>query len=134
MDVMGKGSEGVEADINMRKLRRHPRVDLKSFNGDIVSQSRVFSGKITDASTAGLKMVDIEPDIFLKKTHQSYYTLVLSGKGQNHRLVVTPCWIKRKPNGTSADVGLKLVSAPWEWITFVLDQATLRAAGIETSH
>ncbi len=36
--------------------------------------------------------------------------------------------------GWHVDDGLKFFSAPWEWITFVLDQKTHRDEGIETSH
>ena len=131
MDTKGKGSEEVRTDIHMRKLRRHPRVELNTFHGDVVYDKRICSGRIIDASTAGLRMIDIDADFFAEK---SCYTLVVSGKEHNHRLIVTPCWIRKETSGSNADVGLKLVSAPWEWIDFVIGQATLRDAGIETSH
>lgn len=131
METKGKGSGDVDPDINMRKMRRHPRIKLNTFHGDVTDSRRICHGKIADASTAGLKMIDIEADFFTEKIH---YTLALSGKEQNHRVIVTPCWIKKKSSGLTADVGLKLVSAPWEWITFVIDQATLKEAGVAMNH
>ena len=131
METKGNGKGTGEHEISMRKLRRHPRVELKTFHGDVADKKRICRGTIRDASTAGLKMTDIDADFFSEKTH---YTLVLSGKDHNCRVIVTPCWIKKNQSESTAEVGLKLISAPWEWITFVLDQATLKEAGVVTNH
>ena len=48
--------------------------------------------------------------------------------------MVTPCWIKKNTPGDYAEAGLKLISAPWEWISFVLEQAILQDSGIATTH
>ena len=131
MGVQGKGSRYAENDIYMRKLRRHPRISLKTFHGEIAGKTRICRGRIVDASTAGLKISDIDPDFF---TENSIYTLTLSGKEQNHRVIVTPCWIRKDKSKNYAEAGLKLISAPWEWLSFVLDQVILQDAGIGTAH
>jgi hypothetical protein len=131
MGVQGAGSGHVEKEIPMRKLRRHPRVGLKTFHGEIAAENRVCRGRIIDASTTGLKIIDIDPDLFKKG---SIYALTLSGKEHNHRVMVTPCWVRKDVSRNYGEAGLKLVSAPWEWISFVLDQAILQDAGIATTH
>lgn len=129
----GQGTERIhiEEGISMRKQRRHPRVSLKTFHGEVAGRKRICRGRILDASTSGLKIADIDPDFF---TENSIYTLTLSGKDHNYRVMVSLCWIKKDYSRNYAEAGLKLISAPWEWISFVLDQAILQDAGIGTTH
>ena len=131
MGLQEIGNAYAKKEVKMRKLRRHPRVSLRTFQGEVAGKKGVCRGRIVDASTAGLRIADIDLDFF---TENLVYALILSGKGHNYRVLVTPCWIKKDSSGRYAEAGLKLISAPWAWISFVLDLAILQDAGIATKH
>ena len=45
MGVQGTGSVNSGREISMRKLRRHPRISLKTFHGEIAGKSVSAEGE-----------------------------------------------------------------------------------------
>ncbi len=76
----------------------------------IADGSLLFEGVVTNISKNGIKVVDI-PAKF-KLTSQEYRS-VISAKGRNYRLAITPVWIDKK--GLNLEVGFKIVAPTLDW-------------------
>ena len=101
--------------------RRHIRVNVHGFVGDIADGNFVLGGTVEDVSFSGFKMSNLPKNF--SAAHRSY-TTVISGKDKHFRCIVIPCWTKKTENKRSVDVGFKIIQASWEWTEFVLNAAT----------
>jgi hypothetical protein len=106
--------------------RRHPRIEVHGFIGDIADGNFVLAGAVDDVSLDGFKMSNL-PRNFSATTQN--YTLVMSGKGNHYRLIVTPCWKDEIPETHSVVVGFRIVQAPWEWTEFILNKTAPGSSG-----
>ncbi len=73
----------------------------------------LFDGRVANISETGMKVVDI-PDK-LKLTAAEYRT-VISAKGRNYRLAISPVWVAKK--GINLEAGFKIVSPSRAWEHF----------------
>jgi hypothetical protein len=101
--------------------RRHSRVEVNGFVGDIADGNLVLGGIIEDVSFSGFKMSNLPKNF--SAAHRSY-TTVISGNDKHFKCVVIPCWTKKAENKRSVEVGFKIIQASWEWTEFVLRVAT----------
>jgi hypothetical protein len=99
--------------------RRHPRVEVQGFVGDVADGNFVLEGVIDDVSSGGFKMSNLPRNFSASNNN---YTMVISGKGKHYRLIVVPCWKKTAADSHSLDVGFKIVQASWEWSEFILNE------------
>jgi hypothetical protein len=104
--------------------RRHPRVEVHGFVGDIADGNFVLGGIVEDVSSGGFKMSDL-PGNF--SANDRSYTTVISGKGRHYRVIVIPCWTKKVKSSRFMEVGFKIMQASWEWTEFVMN--TVSPAG-----
>lgn len=107
------------ADDVLHIKRRHSRIEVQGFEGDIADGNFVIEGVVDDVSFGGFKMSNL-PRNFL--TSSQNYTTVVSGKGKHFRLIVTPCWKKIATRNHSMEVGFKIVGTPWEWSEFITNE------------
>lgn len=110
--------------------RRHARVDVHGYIGDIADGNFVLGGIVEDVSSGGFKLSNL-PGTFSAADHS--YTTVISGNGKHYRVIVIPCWTKKAGNDRSVEVGFKIVEASWEWAEFVLNTALPPGAGDDFS-
>jgi hypothetical protein len=101
--------------------RRHPRVEVQGFVGDIADGNLVLAGTVEDVSSGGFKMSNL-PKSFTA-ANQSY-TTVISGNGKHYKVIVVPCWTRETDSNRSVEVGFKIIQASWEWIELILDFAS----------
>jgi len=99
--------------------RRHPRVVVQDFVGDIADGNFVLAGVVNDVSSGGFKLSNLPRNF---SAANSSYTMVISGKGKHYRLIAVPCWKKIAVDSHSLDVGFKIVQASWEWTEFILNE------------
>jgi len=104
--------------------RRHSRVDVNGFVGDIADGNLVLGGIVEDVSFSGFKMSSLPKNF--SAVHRSY-TTVISGNDKHYRCIVIPCWTKKAENKRSVEVGFKIIQASWEWTEFVLNAASPHA-------
>jgi hypothetical protein len=114
----------------MSSKRRHPRVEVRGFVGDIADGNFVLEGIVEDVSSGGFKMSSL-PGNFSAADRN--YTAVISGKGKHYKVIVIPCWTKKIYNSRTVDAGFKIVQAPWEWTEFVLGSESLFGLGDDVS-
>jgi hypothetical protein len=110
--------------------RRHSRVNVHGFVGDIADGNFVLGGIVEDVSSGGFKLSNL-PGAFSAADHN--YTTVISGNGKHYRVIVIPCWTKKVGNGRSMEVGFKIVESSWEWAEFVLNTALPSGSGDDFS-
>jgi hypothetical protein len=106
----------------MSSKRRHSRVEVHGFVGDIADGNFVLGGIVEDVSSGGFKLSSL-PGNFSAADRN--YTTVISGKGKHYKVIVIPCWTKKASNSRSVEAGFKIVQAPWEWTEFVLGSESL---------
>jgi hypothetical protein len=110
----------------MHVKRKHPRVEVHGYVGDVADGNFVLGGIVEDVSSGGFKMSNL-PGTF-SATDRSY-TTVISGKGKHYRVIVIPCWTKKLGNDRSMEVGFRIVQASWEWAEFVMGAGMPSATG-----
>jgi hypothetical protein len=106
--------------------RRHPRVAVQGFVGDIADGNFVLGGIVEDVSSGGFKMSNL-PGNFSASDHS--YTTVVSGKGKHYRVIVIPCWTKKVKNSRFMEVGFKIMQASWEWSELIMNAALPAGSG-----
>jgi hypothetical protein len=115
-------SRNQEMTNNMAYIkRRHPRVDVHGYVGDIADGNFVLGGIVEDVSSGGFKLSNL-PETFSAADRS--YTTVISGKGNHYRVIVIPCWTKKTGSNPSLEVGFKIVQSSWEWAEFVLKSSS----------
>jgi hypothetical protein len=114
--VVGKRSRAMSKG-HLYFKRRHSRVGVRGFVGDIADGNFVLGGIVEDVSFSGFKMSNL-PDNF-SAAHRSY-TTVISGNEKHYRCIVIPCWTKKAEGSRFIEVGFKIIQASWEWTEFVL--------------
>ncbi len=119
MDKKAGGRKKQITDDALHIKRRHSRIEVQGFEGDIADGNFVIEGAVEDVSFGGFKMSNL-PRNFL--TSSQNYTTVVSGMGKHFRLIVTPCWKKMAASNHSMEVGFKIVGAPWEWSEFITNE------------
>lgn len=95
--------------------RRHPRMDNLQLTADISDGERFFSGELTNLSRFGLCLDGIPSKIDHTARRMS---VVLSGNGENFKLLTRPCWSWEE--GRVTMLGLEILKAPWGWTEYVL--------------
>lgn len=101
--------------------RKHPRLDVQGFVGDIADDNLFIEGTVEDVSLLGFKMSNLPENFSAAKRS---YTTIISGNGKHSRCVVMPCWTRKAENIHSVEVGFKIIQATWDWTEFVLSAAS----------
>ncbi len=96
--------------------RRHQRMAVKNLWADVSDGKGFFSGLVTDLSRFGLRMVDLPGKL---DNNSQRLSLVVSGHGQNFKMLVRPRWSRKEVNQKC--VGVEIINAPWGWTEFVMD-------------
>lgn len=104
---------------NGQMSRNYRRAGLPGFFGDIADGNLIVGGMIDDISTGGFRMTGI-PEIFKAEKHT--YAVVLSGGGKHYRLLAKPCWKKKGSGPDQAEMGFKIIDAPWEWVELTMKE------------
>jgi hypothetical protein len=104
--------------------RRHSRVDVNGFIGDIADGNLVLGGTVENVSFSGFKMSNLPKNF--SAAHRSY-TMVISGNDKHYRCIVIPCWTKKTKTDSSVEVGFKIIQASWEWTELVLNAVSPHA-------
>ena len=99
--------------------RKHRRAGVPGFVGDLADGNLVIGGIIEDISTGGFRITNI-PESFAAEKFT--YTAILSGGGKHYRLLVKPCWKKKGTIPGSAEMGFKILDAPWEWLNLIMKE------------
>ena len=95
--------------------RRENRLSVV-LDSHISDGKHMFNGIVSNISKNGIKLVNI-PKKF--DTASTSYVAVVSSKGKNFKFHVLPRWQKEDKN--YKEVGLKIVSPPLKWISFMKD-------------
>ncbi len=106
--------------------RRHTRIEIQGFIGDIADGNFVLEGTVDDVSLGGFKMSNLPRNFSATNNN---YTMVISGKGEHYRLIVKSCWKQEMMINHSFVVGFKIVQAPWEWTEFILNTTASSSLG-----
>lgn len=108
-------------DLIGKQVRRSKRTNFKGWEGQVAHGSSVFSGDVEDVSVTGFKIVNL-PAGFPGDEYS--YKAVLSCRGNYFKLLVKPCWC-RKESATDShcSMGFKILMAPPEWSTFVIEES-----------
>jgi hypothetical protein len=99
--------------------RKHLRVELPGFVGDLADGKMVLGGIVTDISPGGFKITNMTKS-FAADKHT--YTAILSGGGNHYRLLAKPCWKKRGSGDGNVEIGFKILDAPWQWIELTMNE------------
>jgi hypothetical protein len=118
--AMNRGEKVTQWSSNFRfrqTKRKHRRARFSGFVGDLADGNLVVGGIIEDISLGGFKISDIANSVVAKK---HAYTAILTGGGKHYRLLVKPCWRHQGAGKDNADIGFKILDAPWEWVEFAM--------------
>lgn len=96
--------------------RKHKRLDVEGFFGDIADGKQVLAGVVSNVSSNGLKMSKV-PDSF--SAEKKHYVAVISGNNKHFRVCIQPRWSQRDEQTNSMDVGFKIIDSSWEWSEFI---------------
>ncbi len=102
--------------------RRYQRTDVADFIGNLADGKKVFGGMVENISTGGFEMTNV-PQSF--SSAQYLYNVVLSGGGKHYKMLVKPCWRKKK-GISDIVIGFKILDASWEWVAFTQNQVPER--------
>lgn len=88
---------------------REKRYDFP-MTSTLADGSLLFEGMVTNISKSGIKVVDIPTKFTMK---DGACRSVISARGRNYRLTLTPVWIENK--GHNLEVGFKIVEPTTDW-------------------
>ncbi len=95
--------------------RKHRRIEITGFFGDVTGGGPVVGGEVRDISPGGFRVCDLSTKY---KSGKYVYTVVLSGHGRHFRMLATPCWEKVDPATKQTETGFKILDCPIEWLEF----------------
>ena len=96
---------------NIRENRIKVNMESNIYDG-----SHVFHGTVENVSRNGIKLFNI-PQKF--DTVSKSCVVVVSSKDKNFKFHVTPRWHKK--DNYYKEIGLKIISPPLKWISFMKD-------------
>ena len=95
--------------------RKYMRIGMKTLSVDISDGVGFFSGKVSDASCFGLCLTDLPNHL---NEQEKIMTIVVSAREGHFKMNVMAKWSSRE--NIRKSVGVKIISAPWEWTEFVM--------------
>ncbi len=95
--------------------RRFQRVSVMGLQADLSDGVGFFSGEIIDISRIGMHLTDLPKNL---NEEAQRMTVVISGKGNNFKMLVRPCWATQ--DGIRKSVGFEIINIPYEWTEFVM--------------
>ncbi len=96
--------------------RKHRRVAVDGFLGDIADGKQVLVGVVSNVSSNGIKMSKVPYSFSAEKKH---YVAVISGNNKHFRVCIQPRWFQKDEQTNSMDVGFKIIDSSWEWSEFI---------------
>ena len=99
--------------------RKHRRIDIPGFVGDLADGNSIVGGLIENISAGGFKMINV-PESFTAEKHT--YKAILSGGDKHYKVLAKPCWRKQGKDKNNVEIGFKILDAPWEWVALTLDE------------
>ncbi len=101
-----------------QRRRKYRRTLIPDFVGDLADGGKVIGGVVDNISPGGFEITNLPKSFAAEKHH---YTTVLSGGGKHYRMLVKPCWSKKK-GAYHRDIGFKILDAPWQWLELTMQK------------
>ncbi len=99
----------------MLEKRKNQRIRLEGLHADVSDGKAIYRGEVKDISRTGISVINLPPEM---DTKTDLVTAVVSGKGENFKMFLTPRWNTAAGNYTS--VGLEIENSSWSWNEFVV--------------
>jgi len=96
--------------------RCNQRIEVQNVVASLSDGVDCLSGKVRNVSRVGMLLEDISQEL---NSHMSKFSVIVSAKGKEIKMLVEPKWMSRK--SSEQKIGFAIIDAPLDWTVFVMN-------------